>query len=706
MPTALDELTNAVVPFNGRVYVLGGRVSPSGGTTNTVEMYDPVAGTWTAAPSMPTAREQASASGSGNNLYVAGGLGTGAVTAVLEVLSETRTFAYITNQTSNDVAVIDVDATNAFTGGGGLCNPADRPCTLVTRIPVGSDPFGVAVHPAGTFVYVTNVLSGTVSVIDTASNTVVATVPVGATPAGVAINPAGTLVYVVNSDYPVGTISVIDTATNTVTATVTVGANPYGLAVHPAGTSVYVVNDMSNTVSVIDTATKTVTATIPVGARPVSVAFTPSGAFAYVTNGSQSVSVIDTETRTVVHTIPEGAVFFDPYGVAVDPTGAYVYVTNSNSGSLAKIATASNTVVATVPTPGAMNPAGVAVDPSGSHVYVAGVYCNCVLVYDAATLTLTSYVAGMGLAPTAFGQFIGLGSTPTESNTPVGTNIVVTPADTTTGMTPATVTFASVTQAGMTTLTTSSSGPTPPSGFALVGAYYQLASTAVFVAPVRVCIAYNPSGIADETQLKLFHFETSQWVNVTSGSVDNVNHIICGQVSSLSPFAIFKPQAISLTSLGPVTVWVGLKNSDDIGIRFDLRAEVYRNGAQLVGSGEVAGVAGGSSGFNNAKQNVIPLTLNAGTTFASGDTLSVKVLARNACTGSGKNSGTARLWYNDNAADSRFAATIGSPATYYLLSGLGLGGSPGSGPKNTIDVAAGAKCSAYKMFGTWSSTLP
>jgi hypothetical protein len=42
---------------------------------------------------------------------------------------------------------------------------------------------------------------------------------------------------------------------------------------------------------------------------------------------------------------------------------------------------------------------------------------------------------------------------------------------------------------------------------------------------------------------------------------------------------------------------VGLKNSDDVGIRFDLRAEVYRNGTQLAGSGEVASVPGGSSGF-------------------------------------------------------------------------------------------------------------
>ena len=79
---------------------------------------------------------------------------------------------------------------------------------------------------------------------------------------------------------------------------------------------------------------------------------------------------------------------------------------------------------------------------------------------------------------------------------------------------------------------------------------------------------------------------------------------------------------------------------------------------------------------------------------------------RNACTGSGKNSGAARLWFNDSAANSRFDATIGSPAIYYLRDGFSLATTPGPGPKKTIDVAAGAKCSPFKPFGTWSTTIP
>jgi hypothetical protein len=236
--------------------------------------------------------------------------------------------------------------------------------------------------------------------------------------------------------------------------------------------------------------------------------------------------------------------------------------------------------------------------------------------------------------------------------------------------------------------------------------FYDVATTAVLTGTVQVCINYmNRSVPTPETDLRLLLLQGGSWVDVTS-SLDTVTNVICGQVNSLSPFVIAKAAGSALSSLGPANVWVGLKNSDDVGIRFDVRAEVYRNGTQLVGSGEVASVAGGSSGFNNAKLDAIALTPLAGTTFASGETLSIKLLVRNACTGSGKNSGTARLWFNDSAANSRFEATIGSPHTYSLGDGFALTSAAGPGPKKTIDVAAGAKCSAFKPFGTWSVTLP
>jgi YVTN family beta-propeller protein len=59
--------------------------------------------------------------------------------------------------------------------------------TAVTR--VGSEPWGVAVNPDGSHVYVANFISNTVSVIATASNKVTATIAVGTHPRGVAVTP-------------------------------------------------------------------------------------------------------------------------------------------------------------------------------------------------------------------------------------------------------------------------------------------------------------------------------------------------------------------------------------------------------------------------------------------------------------------------------------------------------------------------------------
>ena len=90
----------------------------------------------------------------------------------------------------------------------------------------------------GPYAYITNEYENTVSVIDTATNTVIATVNVGSTPNGIAVSPDGTKVYVTN--FHSVTVSVIDTATDTVTSTVDVGSAPRGVAANPDGTKVYV----------------------------------------------------------------------------------------------------------------------------------------------------------------------------------------------------------------------------------------------------------------------------------------------------------------------------------------------------------------------------------------------------------------------------------------------------------------------------------
>ncbi len=145
-------------------------------------------------------------------------------------------------------------------------------------------------------------------------------------------------------------------------------------------------------------------------------------------------------------------------------------------------------------------------------------------------------------------------------NTPVGTSVSVQPEDTSTGTTPITLTFDSVHQTGMTTLTTGSSGPPPPAGFRLGDppTYYDLTTSAVFSGPISVCIDYSQIIFTNPANLKLFHFEDGAWVDRTV-SLDIGTQIICATVSALSPFAIVEvsdttPPVITISAM-PATLW-------------------------------------------------------------------------------------------------------------------------------------------------------
>ena len=127
-----------------------------------------------------------------------------------------------------------------------------------------------ALAAAAPFAYITNSASGTVSVIDTATNTGVGLpINVGAFPYGVAVNSAGTRVYVANQNS--NDVSVIDAGTNTVVATVALGTTePIGVAVNPAGTRVYVANRGTSNVSVINTSNNTVVDTLTGFGLPIA----------------------------------------------------------------------------------------------------------------------------------------------------------------------------------------------------------------------------------------------------------------------------------------------------------------------------------------------------------------------------------------------------------------------------------------------------
>jgi len=150
--------------------------------------------------------------------------------------------------------------------------------------------------PAGyrEFAYVSNGGSNTVSVLDLVSLRPDRTLQVGAGPTGLAANPMRNEVYVVNTGTPNGngSVSVIDTNTNTVVATIPVHKLPYSIDVDQAGHRAYVANSGSNTVSVLDLDRRREVAVAGTGEHPGLARISPDMRSLVVTNrGSGSVSI-------------------------------------------------------------------------------------------------------------------------------------------------------------------------------------------------------------------------------------------------------------------------------------------------------------------------------------------------------------------------------------------------------------------------------
>jgi hypothetical protein len=120
----------------------------------------------------------------------------------------------------------------------------------------------------------------------------------------------------------------------------------------------------------------------------------------------------------------------------------------------------------------------------------------------------------------------------------------------------------------------------------------------------------------------------------------------------------------TLTSLSDLHVWLGLKNSDDQGTRFDLRAEVLKNGTP-VASGETLCIQGITRNANLAKEVIASFGAFSAVAFdGSTDGLSMRVLTRVGTNGAGvfcgghSNATGLRLYFDAVSRPARFDATF------------------------------------------------
>jgi YVTN family beta-propeller protein len=353
--------------------------------------------------------------------------------AIAAVLGSTQSladdYAYITNETSDAVFVIDINPIlrNSQSVGG----------SIIATIPLGSDsqPWGVAVTTDGSRVYIANRASkkdhGSVSVIDppkinTSSSPVIATIDVQGHPEGIAVTPNGSKVYVTSPE--ANKVSVIDTATQPPTVkTIEVQGFPLGVAVNPKHDLVYVTRQTAGFLSAINTQMDTVAADIALrdgsDSRPYGVAVKPSGDKVYVANsGNGTVSVFDAFSyqETVVN-LPPGS---RPVAVALPKSGDRLWIGSQDNNKVFVMNTKNNDQNNQIVMPSGCMPFGLAgtsielgepdtrifsVNELVLWVALEGLTCNEVGEFDAQRhLNHNPYaIFANPRHPIAFGQFIG-----------------------------------------------------------------------------------------------------------------------------------------------------------------------------------------------------------------------------------------------------------------------------------------------------------
>lgn len=160
--------------------------------------------------------------------------------------------------------------------------------------------------------YVTNTVSGSVSVVDRKSGEV-KILSTGPGTEGIAISPDGKEVWAASRID--ARISIISTASDAIVASFPSGGKgPKRMAFTPDGAQVWVTNSSSDQVTVFDARARELLASLTMSKAPSGVYFSGDGRQAYVTNATANeLTFVDAASRKIVNVMPIGT---DPDGVA------------------------------------------------------------------------------------------------------------------------------------------------------------------------------------------------------------------------------------------------------------------------------------------------------------------------------------------------------------------------------------------------------
>ena len=212
---------------------------------------------------------------------------------------------------------------------------------IITTIPVGVYPALAAFDPENGNVYVANVISNSISVISVMKDEVIKTFTGFEEPASITF-ARGNL-WVGEDAATANDVAIVNPDSGNVITRVPVGRDPAYIAYSPISNEIYVANNGEPSVSVINASLPyNVVTKIFVGNYPVGVAYNPEDRNVFVAATNVFVITPKNVIKTIIASVP------GPYAETYNGHNHDIYVTSAGSGSVSIINSTTYAVVRTV----------------------------------------------------------------------------------------------------------------------------------------------------------------------------------------------------------------------------------------------------------------------------------------------------------------------------------------------------------------------
>ena len=255
----------------------------------------------------------------------------------------------------------------------------------LARIPVGDEPIQVLL--AGEQLFVSNLSSNDLRVIDTTTLQVQKRIETAVQPLDMALAPDGKTLYATNSGTSALTIVDIESGQARTVSLADTSGGLYGVA---ATADKIFTTDIAGSRVLVLSPQGRITSRISVPPKPRSLALAPDGKTLYVTSmDTGRLTTIDVDGATISRSTDLGV--SGTFAIAPSSDGRKLYLTAHEEGALLVVDAASGTLHKKLAI--GRNPRSIAFSPDGTQVYVTSSFSNETHIVDAVRDTVVGRYA-------------------------------------------------------------------------------------------------------------------------------------------------------------------------------------------------------------------------------------------------------------------------------------------------------------------------